>query len=376
MRNRSPQEPPGLENGTAEPASSEKPKTSKRKKRNPKAAPEPSANGQDSKHEEPQRWRLAYDVKEGKVEWLIHPWIPKRMLTVVVGPTGVGKSTVLSWIVSQAGSAVMLPGHEESVEILTKPRLRANGANEKEIRFLDIGSFALPRDKKYIAGVVKKFGAKVVTFDPLDNYLEEGKNENLSADVREMLEAAQWIGEETGAAIVGVRHPGKAMGNLMRGSQAWGSVPRVIVELARDTGSSDRFIIRHHKDATGQNAGSRYYSLVGEPGNAKRFQLGDALDQAQDDMARSQIEGIERAGRVDACVAIYHLFNGDEGPAVEDVVKRCREEGISDRARFEAVSILKLGRKTIEGTKKSRYTAPKGGWPPFLLKELKAMGSL
>jgi predicted ATP-dependent serine protease len=70
--------------------------------------------GEDDKCD--AKGRLAADLSIRKVQWLMRPWIPSGMLTLVAGLPGVGKSTFLAWLVAQAGCACILPGYEEDVE--------------------------------------------------------------------------------------------------------------------------------------------------------------------------------------------------------------------------------------------------------------------
>lgn len=340
-------------------------------KRKPRPKKDANGKGKVSKTEfaeakaEEKRERVASKLSERKVEFLMVPWIPKGMLTLVVGPPAVGKSTFIAWLISQVNGAVMLPGYEETVEITTLPRLKANGANLHRVWIMDQAEYRLPRDKKRIASVVKSHEAQLLVIDPIDSYMEDELNENNGRDVRTFLESAAWIGEQTGCAVVGVRHPGKDRSNVMPGSRQWRAVPRSIVELNSDGATPPRFYMRHYKDSLGQDARARKYRTEGPKGQPKLFVLDDEVDASVARLAQSGEDPTERRDVQIAGMYARHEFETKAEPLVEDLMAVCRNGGVSDRARRLAMEILQIDRKpSSAGGKWIMYRYTKD-WPKW-----------
>lgn len=315
--------------------------------------------------EESSGGRLGSDLRERGVDFLLRPFIPRGMLSMVVGLPAVGKSTFIAWLVAQAGCAAIMPGFEEEVEVTTLPRLQANGANLRLIRFLDDRDYRLPRDKQRIASILKHWEAEILVMDPIDSYMEEDLNENAGRDVRLMLEAAAWVAKESGAAVVGVRHPGKDRLNVMPGSRQWRAVPRSIVELCSDGNSPPRLLIRHYKDSLGQDARPRQYRLEGERGKPRRFVMSDEVDTSMGGLAQAAADPTERLDIQTAGRHIRHLFETTTEASVTDLVNLCRSNGIGDKARREAVRLLGIFSKpSSSGGKWIMYRTGKD-WPSW-----------
>lgn len=318
-----------------------------------------------SQEQEPQRGRLASDLRPRGVEWLLAPWIPKGMLSLVVGLPAVGKSTFMAWLTAQAGCAAVMPGFEEEVEVTTLPRLQANGVRLSLVRFLDDREYRLPRDKSRIASILRGWEAELLVIDPIDSYMEDEMNENTGRDVRSMLESVAWIASQTGAAVVGVRHPGKDRTNVMPGSRQWRAVPRSIVELATDGNVPPRLLLRHYKDSLGQDARPRRYRLEGDRGAPRKFVLEDELDVSLSRLSEVESDPTERIEIRKVGRYVRHLFTANDKPLVADLMSICRANGVADRARRQAVNLLSIDEKPDGvGGKYIMFGAP-ATWPAW-----------
>lgn len=337
----------------------------KRKKKEPVVAS--STNPVPQEDEPVSSGRKASEIAVGNVTYLLKPWIPERMLSLVIGLPAVGKSTFLAWLAFKAGRVCYLPGFEESPGISTIPRLKAQDADLDAITFLDDRDYKLPRDKKLIAKIVSKCKARLLIMDPINSYMEDAMSENDGRHVRMLLEGASWIGEKTGAAVVGVRHPGKDRHNPLPGSREWRAVPRSIVELLSDGGTPPRLMLSHFKDSHGNEAKPRRYRLDGEAGSPRRFVLGDSTDSSMQDLAMVASDPTGRRKVMDAARLIRHMFESEEKPAVADYVKTCGALGIGETAREEAKRLLAI-RSTPEAMGgKWLMTRTQKEWPKWLL---------
>ena len=302
----------------------------------------PPAKSKKPKPSPKHEGTVASMVKVRSIEWLLEPWIPRAMLTLVAGLPGVGKSTFLSWLVAQAKRACILPGYEEIPSLSLIPRLAANGADLESVRLLDSRRYSLPRNVKNIINNLKGWEADILIIDPLDSYMDDDKNENAASDVREFLEACTEIGEMTGAAIVGVRHPGKSHRNIMSGSKNWRAVPRVILELASDGGVPEKFLLKHYKNSLGGFAKPMYYTLEGEGKAPRRFVLGDEVCESIVDLAMAADGPTGRRKLTEACRLLKYMFEQEETPSVSEDVNACNRLGIGEKARDEAKRILAI----------------------------------
>jgi len=322
--------------------------------------------------DEPQaRGRLGSEIECRTVQWLLKPWFPMGMLSLIAGQPGVGKSTFVSFLVAHAGRAAILPGFEEDVGLSTINRMKANGVNLKLTRFLDDKSYTFPRDKTRVASILRGWEASLLVIDPIDSYMDEDLSENDGKDVRTFLESICWIAQESGAAVVGVRHPGKDKTNIMPGSRSWRAVPRSIALLLNAGGTPPRYLIRHDKDSQGQDSPPREYLLLGERGQPRKFQLKGDVEASLDEFCLAAKDPTGRRRLMDACKMIKSMFDKEEKPFVSDLISRCRAEGISDGARYDAMQNLEIDTAPVEfGGKLVMFRLQKD-WPAWLIDALK-----
>lgn len=317
--------------------STAQPEVKPKKKRKKLQAAEARAMGPAAKPVEPEtRGRLASDLVPQTVEWLIKPWIPRALLSVVVGMPNIGKSTFMAWLLGIAKSAAILPGFEEVPEVTTLPRLKAHKVLLESVRFLDDRPYFLPRDKVRIANILTGWEADLLVIDPIDSYMDEDLNENVGRDVRTFLESAAWIARETGAAVVGVRHPGKDRTNVMPGSRQWRAVPRMIVELIEDSSVPPKKFIRHFRDGLGQDARPREYVLQGERGKPRVFKLLGEMDDALNTLSTSAGDPACRLKVRLAGQVLRHMMESETECFAEDYMARLQAQSIGGSAGYEA----------------------------------------
>lgn len=271
----------------------------------------------------------ASELREGRVEWLCQPWIPRGALTVVTGQPNAGKSTFGAYLMGMAARSVVLPGAEEQFEINALPRLKANRADPRNVLLLRDTAYTFPAHKERVARAVEKVGAQLVWIDPLDNYLGD-VSENDGQEVRAFLESLAWIGHQTGAAVVGVRHPGKLVANLLPGSRCWRAVPRMVLRLLYEPGPPEKRVCEPYKNSMGGDARPRYYDLIGEEGKAKAFVWLDGADVASVDSMLNVTDKIERWKVDQAEELLGHLLAEGEMESTE-VYKAGDAERIDSR---------------------------------------------
>ena len=194
------------------------------------------------------------DVEPERVSWLWPGRIPFGKLTVLDGDPGTGKSTLtldLASRVSNGGrmpdgtisekpgkAGVVLVSAEDGAGDTIRPRLDAAGADVTRVHLLtdvddldDEGTrrrrpWTMPRDIDMLGALVVSVGARLVIIDPMNAVLSTKVDAYRDQDVRVALAPLARVAQETGAAIVLVRHLTKGGGSnaLYRGGGSIGII--------------------------------------------------------------------------------------------------------------------------------------------------------
>ena len=175
--------------------------------------------------------RNVSDIEPREVRWLWHNRIPYGMLSEVCGDPGEGKSH-LTLAIATAGTlglglpgdpegGVRVPGHvllvcmEDSPEATVRPRLEGMGADLTRVTILDgfrgENGEADPLDLSRVdhrfelRRLVQELDVTLVVIDPVTAHLG-GANEWKDSEVRSVLAPLARMADETGAAVILVRH--------------------------------------------------------------------------------------------------------------------------------------------------------------------------
>ncbi len=179
------------------------------------------------------------DVKPESVSWLWRGRIPFGKLTLLDGDPGLGKSTLSLDLAARLSVGGTMPGDTTPVEaaatlLLTaedgladtvRPRLEAAGADVTRIHALrdvpetgnDDGRTTfrppmLPDDIALMKEIVQKHGVRLIVIDPLMAFLSGRVKSFHDQDVRRARAPLAAMAEETGAAVLVLRHLNKMQG--------------------------------------------------------------------------------------------------------------------------------------------------------------------
>jgi putative DNA primase/helicase len=197
------------------------------------------------------------DVESQEIAWLWERWIPSRMLTLLGGYGGDGKSTVMASLIGRWTTGRELPdgstidpinvlmlSAEDDVAYALRPRLDLHGADPERVfvvqgtvrgdgrtRWLD-----LKTDVEVMREVIERHEIGLVVIDPLSSYLPRA-DRNSEGDIRDALQPLLGLMESTGVGIVGVMHIGKAgagrrASQRLLGSTAFTALARSVLMLA------------------------------------------------------------------------------------------------------------------------------------------------
>jgi hypothetical protein len=352
-------EPSRNGNGNPPGKATRKPGKKRRRKRLAPASKRP----QDSVGETPRSFQSrgktldAFTVRG--VEWFLEPYIPRSMLSLVVGRPNTGKSSFLAYLISRSTRALYFIGSEEAFEVMTLPRLLANGVRPDQVRILDARDYQLPEAEAAMTREAKEFNADLIVCDNMNSHLGMLKSWNDPGEVRQALEAACRVAEKTGAAFVACRHPGQDGNNLNPDSREFRAVPRSIVHLQYDEGPPERRQISLNKDSLGQGKSQRDFTLEGEKGKPPVFKLGE-IPSIQGALLQPMDLHKLKVSKLQSAMELLPLLLADGKKDSGWIFTRLRQEGIHEDTAYDASS--KLGvvreREGQGGNFKSYWSLP------------------
>jgi hypothetical protein len=231
-------------------------------------------------------------VERKRVRWLWPGRIPLGKQTVADGDPGLGKSTVFLDLAARitrgdvmpdgipgdlAGpSNVVVMTAEDDLGDTVRLRLEASGADMERVYVFDSvrqpdGTSrppSIPEDLELLAEIVGELEGAYVVVDPLMAYLDGKVNSYRDQDVRRALHRLKLIAEETGAAIVTIRHlvkNGKEMNAVKQGGGSIGIVggARADLLVVRDPEDEERHVLAVTKLNVGKRASSLAYRIEG-----------------------------------------------------------------------------------------------------------------
>lgn len=205
------------------------------------------------------------DIEPTALQWLWKGFIPLGKVTIFEGESDVGKSTVtLDWarIVSTGSlwpvstingralksqhqaAGVVLVGVEDGAADTVVPRLIASGADRRRIftmtQPVDSNGhpvpFTIPKDIDRLRQAISQANAKLVVIDPITACIPENIDHGVDAAIRRVLMCLVVLADETGCAIVLIRHFNKAKGmnakNRGGGSVAYSALVRSVIQAS------------------------------------------------------------------------------------------------------------------------------------------------
>jgi hypothetical protein len=253
------------------------------------------------------------------IEWLWQGRIPLGAVSSFDGMPGAGKSTLLAHLVACVTTGRPLPfderpsepkaalwiGHEEGAATAIRPRLDSAGADATKVSLYDrMPSF--PADYEWLAREITETNAAIVVVDPIDAYLDFGSNgdSHRNGDVRVRLAGLAKIANDTGAAVIMVRHWRKSGGTdpmyRAAGSLAYSALARSIASVARDPDDPSTRLVFWSKVSGGADPETLRFTLEESGISARVRWLGHDSRRADEIMRSTDARASGRAGTSDA----------------------------------------------------------------------------
>jgi hypothetical protein len=281
-------------------------------------------------------------VKPRAIDWLWTGWIPKKYITLIVGETGAGKSTVLADIVARVTTGAPWPGtteqrppgrvlwlgSEDGAEDMTVPRLMACGANLTRITeiqgVMQAGkrtTFSMQDDLEAVrAGLAyaRSVGAPfdMLVIDPITSYLPGRKlrkvDVNDTGQFRSIIEPWFEIAQTYNLAICSVTHFNKdttrSMLHRVTGTAAFAQTCRSLCA----------FVDRKTDDEPyGKAMVQVKVNLPEHPGGAFRFQTVKVTIGEDPENGRPIVATHPRWDALDPDLTPESLMGGERGPVSE-----------------------------------------------------------
>lgn len=176
----------------------------------------------------------ASTVQPESVEWIWKNWIPSGKVSILDGDPGVGKSTLAAAVVAgvttgshwfgqtHVGSAIVASAEDGYADTLV-PRLQAAGADLSKVLFLAGLDLSKWQHEAALEKEASSQSVRIIVVDPFMAFLGYVDSYRDQA-IRQVMSRLSRLGEETGAAILLIRHLNKntETSNIYRGGGSIG----------------------------------------------------------------------------------------------------------------------------------------------------------
>ncbi len=205
---------------------------------------------------------------------------PRGKSALVQGEPGCGKTAFMCAYAAQVsvgGKILNKPVVQGNVLILSveddastlRGRIEASGGDVSKCFFIE-NAFDLTFSDERLQDAIEQVDAKLVIFDPIQNFLGADINMNMANQTRPIMARVEAIAKAYDCAIVLVAHTGKAKDGKSAVVRSLGStdIPgsaRSVLQIGRDPADGDRCVVAHVKSSTAKKSESFTYT-IGEKG--------------------------------------------------------------------------------------------------------------
>lgn len=313
--------------------------------------------------------RIANTVEPERVRWLWPGYVPFGKVTVLDGDPGLGKSTILIDIAARISRGLPLPNGkvhppmgtvllmgEDGAGDTIVPRLMNAEGNLAKIAIRDTYTNdkgneippGFPGDISKLKEDIISTKAGLVVIDPIMSYLDPDINSNNDQQVRRALMPLAMLAEETGAAIVMLRHLNKSSGGsaLYRGGGSIGfvGVARSGLIVARDPDEPSRVVLASTKSNLGPPPPSLNFRLAGCDNGAARVEWEGHSTHSAETLVQQGSD--EERGAVGEAIAFLREVLAAGPMLAKEVQKQARDAQIADRTLRRAREALGIRQDT------------------------------
>jgi putative DNA primase/helicase len=337
----------------------------------------------------------ADSIKPETIVWIWQGRLPKGMLCILSGNAGIGKSFVITYIVSRVTtgrdwddgtkntlppSTVLLACAEDDPARTVVPRLMAQGADLSRVKFLlpvkatefvkhgrdeklesNIRELQLAADLDALKAMLKANpDIAIVVFDPITGFF--GCDSSKDKELRPVMNRLKDVCEETGVAVLAISHHSKksdvdALQKIL-GASSFTGAARAVWSFSRDSDDND---IRHMAIAkmnVDEPAKSLKFTvktlMLGDLKTGTVEWLGETNETADTLLQKSREKAREGGAGIDkALVYLTAKFNDNSQYKCTELYAEAEREGISEDQ-------LKRARRKLPF--KTDFDKRKDGW--------------
>jgi hypothetical protein len=215
----------------------------------------------------------ASEIEPEEIDYFEQDVIPLKVVTLVTGVDGVGKSTIL-YAKAALATRGKLPGKFEGAPVdvviassedhpntVIIPRLKAAGADLDRVHIVKVrrqgleGEISLPDDLDAVALEVGRVGARKLIVDPLIAHMPLQVDSHKAQHVRSVMAPLARLAEERNLAVAAVVHfngaPSTDVRTRISGSKALRDAARSVLVCGVDPTDESRYVLVQDKHSFG-----------------------------------------------------------------------------------------------------------------------------
>ena len=291
------------------------------------------------------------DVQPEEVRWLWYPYIPFGKLTIIQGDPGEGKTLFALAIIAAVTKGEALPEREpgEPMNVIyqtaedgladtIRPRLDRLGADCSRVMVIDESQKELTLRDERIQQAIRQTGAKLIVLDPLQAYLGSDVDMHRANEVRPVMKRLGVVAEETGCAVILIRHINKLQGQKSvhrgLGSIDFQASARSVLIVGRIKDNPQIRVMVQDKSSLAPEGEPIAFELDKENG----FRWIGHYDISVDDL----LSGIPREKKSEQAENLILEYLSKGKYPQKELVKKAQAIGISKRVLDEAKKALNV----------------------------------